>query len=169
MSISKALFTGMAIFFIAMLVSCSSEEVERKIDGEWVGRLSDVDTDGTAIDMKMYFNFSKETHTFRLKLNVSESDFGRLGSVRCQGSWQADEEDIMLDVDKETVQFKFDESLTMLSNMSGIPTYSIEQELKEEVAEYLEGLAFIPIKHVSETSLKLEVDDGEVVTFKRPL
>lgn len=161
------IFMAMIMLMTVMMAACSTEEIESKIDGEWSGKYTETDADGSQFSIHIYFEFSKADYLFRMNLGLVDPEVGRIGSIRCSGSWKVKDDAIVLDVDNETVKFKFDESLDELAQMFGLSINMLERELKKEIQSEMENMTIIPIESVTQTSMTLEID-GEEVSFSRP-
>lgn len=157
------------LYVIALLLSaaCSNEEVEKKLEGTWHAQYDIEDEDGDVTTIKIQMELNRPDNDFTLILDFYIQPIGKIATVKCKGDWMADEDDLMLDIDTESISFKYSNNVKLLAGITGFSISGFEELFELQIKDTLEGFGYMPIKSIYKDKIVLEMDDNEKVTFTR--
>lgn len=163
--------TALKLLTIVMLciacVACGPSEQEKILEGRWIGSATTTDDDGDTMKMKLTFDFNRAKDLMKFRMDMSMPGVGDIMTVTMEGDWLADEEEISMFVDENSVNVSFDTGITALAYMMGIQAFSLERELETEMRNELGLWNDLPIISLDSDRLVIDFDDTKVTLYRQ--
>lgn len=163
--------TALKLLTIVMLciacVACGPSEQEKILEGRWIGSATTTDDDGDTMKMKLSLDFNRAKDLMKFRMDMSMPGVGDIMTVTMEGDWLADEEEISMFVDENSVNVSFDTGITALAYMMGIQAFSLERELETEMRNELGLWNDLPIISLDSDRLVIDFDDTKVTLYRQ--
>ena len=163
--------TALKLLTIVMLciacVACGPSEQEKILEGRWIGSATTTDDDGDTMKMKLTFDFNRAKDLMKFRMDMSMPGVGDIMTVTMEGDWLADEEEISMFVDENSVNVSFDTGITALAYIMGIQAFSLERELETEMRNELGLWNDLPIISLDSDRLVIDFDDTKVTLYRQ--
>lgn len=163
--------TALKLLTIVMLciacVACGPSEQEQILEGRWIGSATTTDDDGDTMKMKLTLDFNRAKDLMKFRMNMSMPGVGDIMTVTMEGDWMADEEEITMFIDENSVNVSFDTGITALAYMMGVQAFSLERELETEMRNELGLWNDLPIISLDSNKLVIDFDDTKVTLYKQ--
>lgn len=150
-----------------LVASCGPSEQEKILEGRWIGSATTTDDDGDTMKMKLTFDFNRAKDLMKFRMDMSMPGVGDIMTVTMEGDWMADEEEITMFVDENSVSVSFNTGITALAYMMGVQAFSLERELESEMRNVLGLWNDLPIISLDSNRLVVDFDDTKVTLYKQ--
>ena len=150
-----------------LVASCGPSEQEKILEGRWIGSATTTDDDGDTMKMKLTFDFNRAKDLMKFRMDMSMPGVGDIMTVTMEGDWMADEEEITMFVDENSVSVSFNTGITALAYMMGVQAFSLERELESEMRNVLGLWNDLPIISLDSNRLVVDFNDTKVTLYKQ--
>lgn len=160
------LIFSLAFALLVLLSSCTSRE-ERMLEGEWYGELQTVDDDGEEMILKTTLKFNRKKDLMTFRVGYAVPDYGTIAYVTFTGDYLADDKEITMYPDEDSVKCEYTDAIENYANAFGMDLSSFEELLELSLSGMMGIWEDIPIKSLKSDRLVLDLEGDEVVFHKK--
>lgn len=84
-----------------------------------------------------------------------------------EGDWMADEEEITMFIDENSVSVSYDSGLTALAYSMGVQVFMLEHQLETDLKNEIGIWDELPIISLASDKLVIDFDDTKVTLYKQ--
>lgn len=162
--------TALKLLTIVMLciacVACGPSEQEKILEGRWIGSAT-TDDDGDTMKMKLTFDFNRAKDLMKFRMDMSMPGVGDIMTVTMEGDWMADEEEITMFIDENSVSVSYASGLTALAYSMGVQVFMLEHQLETDLKNEIGIWDELPIISLDSDRLVIDFDDTKVTLYKQ--
>lgn len=161
------------IFLISALVcifvywAWEPTEQEKMLEGRWLGRQTETDDDGNRIVYKISFEFNRDRDYMGYQMIIELAGYGELAVMSCSGDWIADEEEILMFPDEDSLTIEYADVVEYSSRAMGIPWSDLKLIIEAAISKDLDNIMSLPIKSLKHNELRVEFDDEMLTMYKQ--
>lgn len=163
--------TALKLLTIVMLciacVACGPSEQEKILEGRWIGSATTTDDDGDTMKMKLTFDFNRAKDLMKFRMDMSMPGVGDIITVTMEGDWMADEEEITMFIDENSVSVSYASGLTALAYSMGVQVFMLEHQLETDLKNEIGIWDELPIISLASDKLVIDFDDTKVTLYKQ--
>lgn len=159
------LFTALIPLFV--FFGCEPTEQEKMLEGHWLGRVTETDSDGNRIIYKISFEFNRERDYMGYFAIIELSGYGDLVAITYSGDWLADEEEILMFPDEDTLEIEFAEELEYYCRIMGMSWSDFSYVMEAATSKEIEGIMSIPIISLKCNELRTSIEGESLTLYKQ--
>jgi hypothetical protein len=163
--------TALKLLTIVMLciacVACGPSEQEKILEGRWIGSATTTDDDGDTMKMRLTFDFNRAKDLMKFRMDMSMPGVGDIMTVTMEGDWMADEEEITMFIDENSVCVSYASGLTALAYSMGVQVFMLEHQLETDLKNEIGIWDELPIISLASDKLVIDFDDTKVTLYKQ--
>ncbi len=163
--------TALKLLTIVMLciacVACGPSEQEKILEGRWIGSATTTDDDGDTMKMRLTFDFNRAKDLMKFRMDMSMPGVGDIMTVTMEGDWMADEEEITMFIDENSVSVSYASGLTALAYSMGVQVFMLEHQLETDLKNEIGIWDELPIISLASDKLVIDFDDTKVTLYKQ--
>lgn len=163
----KWTFLISAVVCIIGLCACEPTEQEKMLEGRWLGRQTETDDDGNRIVYKISFEFNRDRDYMGYQMIIELAGCGELAVMSCSGDWLADEEEILMFPDEDSLTIEYADVVEYSSRAMGLPWSDLKYIIETAISKDLDNIMSIPIKSLNRNELRVEFDDEILRMYKQ--